>query len=40
ENRLRYVQRLINGSFTPLTVPVGDEDTSEVSPRSLAEALL
>ncbi|KAK3521499.1 hypothetical protein QTP70_007424 [Hemibagrus guttatus] len=40
ENRLRYVQRLINGSFTPLTVPVGDEETSEVSPRSLAEALL
>ncbi|XP_053371624.1 histone-lysine N-methyltransferase SETD1B-A isoform X3 [Clarias gariepinus] len=40
ENRLRYVQRLINGTFTPLTVPVGDEEPCEVSPRSLAEALL
>ncbi|XP_053097531.1 histone-lysine N-methyltransferase SETD1B-A isoform X1 [Pangasianodon hypophthalmus] len=40
ENRLRYVQRLINGSFTPLTVPVGDEEPCEVSPRSLAEVLL
>ncbi|XP_046717177.1 histone-lysine N-methyltransferase SETD1B-A [Silurus meridionalis] len=40
ENRLRYVQRLINGTFTPLTVPVGDEEPCEVSPRCLAEALL
>ncbi|XP_076876007.1 histone-lysine N-methyltransferase SETD1B-A isoform X2 [Brachyhypopomus gauderio] len=40
ENRLRYVQRLVNGSFTPLTVPVGVEEPCEVSPRCIAEALL
>ncbi|XP_026075975.1 histone-lysine N-methyltransferase SETD1B-A-like isoform X3 [Carassius auratus] len=40
ENRLRYFQRLINGSYTPLTLPVGGEEACEVSPRSLAEALL
>ncbi|KAK2870862.1 hypothetical protein QQF64_001938 [Cirrhinus molitorella] len=40
ENRQRYFQRLINGSYTPLTLPVGGEDACEVSPRSLAEALL
>ncbi|XP_007255045.3 histone-lysine N-methyltransferase SETD1B-A isoform X1 [Astyanax mexicanus] len=39
ENRLRYVERLVNGSYTPLTLPVGEE-SCEVSPRSLAEALL
>ncbi|XDV54658.1 hypothetical protein PO909_022898 [Leuciscus waleckii] len=37
ENRQRYFQRLINGSYTPLTLPVGGE---EVSPHSLSEALL
>ncbi|TRY85457.1 hypothetical protein DNTS_008575 [Danionella cerebrum] len=40
ENRQRYFQRLINGSYTPLTLPVGGEEVCEVSPRSLAEALL
>ncbi|XP_056289363.1 histone-lysine N-methyltransferase SETD1B-A isoform X2 [Pseudoliparis swirei] len=40
ENRLRYFQLLMNGSYTPLTLPVGGEETREVSPRSLAEALL
>lgn len=35
ENRLRYFQLLMNGSYTPRTLPVGGE-----SPRSLAEALL
>lgn len=40
ENRQRYLQRLINGSYTPLTLPVGGEEACEVSPRSLAEALL
>ncbi|XP_059400417.1 histone-lysine N-methyltransferase SETD1B-A-like isoform X1 [Carassius carassius] len=40
ENRQRYFQRLINGSYTPLTLPVGGEEACEVSPRSLAEALL
>ena len=40
ENRLRYFQLLLNGSYTPLTLPVGVEDNSDVSPRSLAEALL
>uniref|UniRef100_A0AAR2JD94 [Histone H3]-lysine(4) N-trimethyltransferase n=1 Tax=Pygocentrus nattereri TaxID=42514 RepID=A0AAR2JD94_PYGNA len=38
ENRLRYFERLVNGSFTPLTLPVGEE-SCEVSPRSLAEPL-
>uniref|UniRef100_A0A8C1KGL6 SET domain containing 1B, histone lysine methyltransferase a n=1 Tax=Cyprinus carpio TaxID=7962 RepID=A0A8C1KGL6_CYPCA len=40
ENRQRYLQRLINGSYTPLTLPVGGEEACEVSPRSLVEALL
>ncbi|XP_012704832.2 histone-lysine N-methyltransferase SETD1B-A isoform X1 [Fundulus heteroclitus] len=40
ENRLRYFQLLMNGSYTPRTLPVGGEETREVSPRSLAEALL
>ncbi|XP_056322188.1 histone-lysine N-methyltransferase SETD1B-A isoform X2 [Danio aesculapii] len=40
ENRQRYFQRLINGSYTPLTLPVGGEEACDVSPRSLAEALL
>jgi len=40
ENRQRYFQRLINGSYTPLTLPVGGEEACEVSPRSLSEALL
>ncbi len=30
----------MNGSYTPRTLPVGGEETREVSPRSLAEALL
>uniref|UniRef100_A0AAY5F3K3 [Histone H3]-lysine(4) N-trimethyltransferase n=1 Tax=Electrophorus electricus TaxID=8005 RepID=A0AAY5F3K3_ELEEL len=33
ENRLRYFQRLVNGSFTPHTVPVGEEELCEVSPH-------
>ncbi|XP_067339263.1 histone-lysine N-methyltransferase SETD1B-A isoform X3 [Channa argus] len=40
ENRLRYYQLLMNGSYTPRTLPVGGEEVREVSPRSLAEALL
>ncbi|XP_078127225.1 histone-lysine N-methyltransferase SETD1B-A isoform X4 [Sander vitreus] len=40
ENRLRYFQLLMNGSYTPQTLPVGGEEAREVSPRSLAEALL
>uniref|UniRef100_A0A3Q3A2B4 SET domain containing 1B, histone lysine methyltransferase a n=1 Tax=Kryptolebias marmoratus TaxID=37003 RepID=A0A3Q3A2B4_KRYMA len=40
ENRLRYFQLLMNGSYTPRTLPVGGEETREVSPLSLAEALL
>ncbi|XP_056099584.1 histone-lysine N-methyltransferase SETD1B-A isoform X3 [Rhinichthys klamathensis goyatoka] len=40
ENRQRYFQRLINGSYTPLTLPVGGEEACEVSPHSLSEALL
>uniref|UniRef100_A0A673AHG6 SET domain containing 1B, histone lysine methyltransferase a n=1 Tax=Sphaeramia orbicularis TaxID=375764 RepID=A0A673AHG6_9TELE len=38
ENRLRYFQLLMNGSYTPRTLPVGGEETREVSPRTLAEA--
>lgn len=30
----------MNGSYTPKNLPVGGEETREVSPRSLAEALL
>lgn len=30
----------MNGSYTPWTLPVGGEEAREVSPRSLAEALL
>ncbi|KAK7895246.1 hypothetical protein WMY93_020571 [Mugilogobius chulae] len=41
ENRLRYFQLLMNGSYTPRTLPVGaSDDAKEVSPRTLAEALL
>lgn len=40
ENRLRYFQLLMNGSYTPRTLPVGGEEARDVSPRSLAEALL
>uniref|UniRef100_A0A8D2ZH26 SET domain containing 1B, histone lysine methyltransferase a n=1 Tax=Scophthalmus maximus TaxID=52904 RepID=A0A8D2ZH26_SCOMX len=40
ENRLRYFQLLMNGSYTPKTLPVGGEDARDVSPRSLAEAIL
>lgn len=40
ENRLRYFQLLMNGSYTPWTLPVGGEEAREVSPRILAEALL
>lgn len=40
ENRHRYFQLLMNGCYTPQTLPVGGEEAREVSPRSLAEALL
>ncbi|KAM4635161.1 histone-lysine N-methyltransferase SETD1B-A [Polymixia lowei] len=40
ENRLRYFQLLMNGSYTPLKLPVGGEEPREVSPRSLGEAIL
>ncbi|XP_072311546.1 histone-lysine N-methyltransferase SETD1B-A isoform X2 [Eucyclogobius newberryi] len=40
ENRLRYFQLLMNGSYTPRTLPVGSEEAKDVSPRTLAEALL
>ncbi|XP_069369306.1 histone-lysine N-methyltransferase SETD1B-A isoform X3 [Paralichthys olivaceus] len=40
ENRLRYFQLLMNGSYNPMTLPVGGEDARDVSPRSLAEVLL
>ncbi|XP_047425217.1 histone-lysine N-methyltransferase SETD1B-A isoform X4 [Mugil cephalus] len=40
ENRLRYFELLMNGSYTPRTLPVGGEEAREVSPRSLAEALM
>ncbi|XP_040012508.1 histone-lysine N-methyltransferase SETD1B-A isoform X2 [Xiphias gladius] len=40
ENRLRYFQLLMNGSYTPRTLPVGGEEAREVSPRSLAETAL
>ncbi|XP_068608828.1 histone-lysine N-methyltransferase SETD1B-A [Brachionichthys hirsutus] len=40
ENRLRYFQLLMNGSYTPRNLPVGGEEARDVSPRSLAEALL
>lgn len=40
ENRLRYFQLLMNGSYTPRTLPVGGEEARDVSPRTLAEALL
>lgn len=30
----------MNGTYTPRTLPVGGEEAREVSPRSLAEALL
>uniref|UniRef100_A0A3B4AAF2 Uncharacterized protein n=1 Tax=Periophthalmus magnuspinnatus TaxID=409849 RepID=A0A3B4AAF2_9GOBI len=36
ENRLRYFQLLMNGSYTPRTLPVGGEE-AKVSPRTLAE---
>uniref|UniRef100_A0A8C1KGN3 SET domain containing 1B, histone lysine methyltransferase a n=1 Tax=Cyprinus carpio TaxID=7962 RepID=A0A8C1KGN3_CYPCA len=39
ENRQRYLQRLINGSYTPLTLPVGGEEACEVSPRSSSSAV-
>ncbi|XP_033845273.1 histone-lysine N-methyltransferase SETD1B-A [Periophthalmus magnuspinnatus] len=39
ENRLRYFQLLMNGSYTPRTLPVGGEE-AKVSPRTLAEAIL
>uniref|UniRef100_A0A8C5NCK1 Histone-lysine N-methyltransferase SETD1B-A-like n=1 Tax=Gouania willdenowi TaxID=441366 RepID=A0A8C5NCK1_GOUWI len=40
ENRLRYFQLLMNGSYTPRTLPVSGEEARELSPRILAEALL
>ncbi|XP_066506787.1 histone-lysine N-methyltransferase SETD1B-A [Hoplias malabaricus] len=39
ENRTRYFERLVNGSYTPLTLPVGEEPC-DVSPRCIAEAIL
>lgn len=30
----------MNGSYTPRTLPVGGEEAREVSPRTLAEALM
>uniref|UniRef100_A0A4W5N3T6 SET domain containing 1B, histone lysine methyltransferase a n=1 Tax=Hucho hucho TaxID=62062 RepID=A0A4W5N3T6_9TELE len=32
ENRLRYFQLLLNGTFTPRTLPVGGEEARQVSP--------
>uniref|UniRef100_A0A4W5N3W6 SET domain containing 1B, histone lysine methyltransferase a n=1 Tax=Hucho hucho TaxID=62062 RepID=A0A4W5N3W6_9TELE len=40
ENRLRYFQLLLNGTFTPRTLPVGGEEARQVSPRSLANTHL
>ncbi|XP_035041004.2 histone-lysine N-methyltransferase SETD1B-A isoform X3 [Hippoglossus stenolepis] len=40
DNRLRYFERLMNGSYNPMTLPVGGEEARDVSPRSLAEVLL
>ncbi|XP_063066868.1 histone-lysine N-methyltransferase SETD1B-A isoform X2 [Engraulis encrasicolus] len=40
ENRLRYFQLLINGTYTPRTLPVGGGDHRGVSPTAIAEALL
>ncbi|KAJ8263256.1 hypothetical protein COCON_G00157130 [Conger conger] len=40
ENRMRYFELLINGFYTPRTLPVGGEDPREISPHSLADALL
>ncbi|XP_060926661.1 histone-lysine N-methyltransferase SETD1B-A isoform X1 [Limanda limanda] len=40
DNRLRYFQLLMNGSYNPMTLPVGGEEARDVSPRSLAEVLL
>ncbi|KAJ8379474.1 hypothetical protein SKAU_G00002520 [Synaphobranchus kaupii] len=40
ENRMRYFELLINGFYTPRTLPVGGECPREVSPHSLADALL
>uniref|UniRef100_A0A672FW92 SET domain containing 1B, histone lysine methyltransferase a n=1 Tax=Salarias fasciatus TaxID=181472 RepID=A0A672FW92_SALFA len=38
ENRLRYFQLLMNGSYTPRTLPVGGEESRELSPRALSES--
>lgn len=40
ENRQRYFQLLINGTYTPRTLPVGGEEPRGVSPHAIAEALL
>lgn len=40
ENRLRYFQLLMNGSYTPWTLPVGMDDAGDLSPHNLTEALL
>ncbi|XP_031433446.1 histone-lysine N-methyltransferase SETD1B-A isoform X2 [Clupea harengus] len=40
ENRLRYFQLLINGTYTPRTLPVGGVESRGVSPHTIAEALL
>ncbi|MBN3316708.1 SE1BA methyltransferase, partial [Atractosteus spatula] len=35
ENRMRYFELLVNGIYTPRTLPVGNEDSRDISPRSL-----
>lgn len=37
ENRARYIQLLLHGLYTPLTLPVG---SSERAPHGLADGLL
>ncbi|KAI1882396.1 hypothetical protein AGOR_G00250260 [Albula goreensis] len=39
ENRMRYFQLLVDGTYTPQTLPVGGEEPPTVLPLSLADAL-
>lgn len=39
EQRMRYFQLLVDGAYTPRTLPVGAEDPPEASPCSLADIL-
>ena len=39
EQRLRYFQLLVDGVYTPQTLPVGGEEPREPSPGSLADIL-